>query len=87
MVCVRTRWGVETGSTVWREREEKGKRDDRLFDFRKALRLLGATTWLGGELFLTEGHSFVLVDKPKGKEHDCVGYTSPLKQTRCLPST
>ena len=31
-------------------------------------------------MFLTEGHSFVLVDKPKGKEHDCVGYTSPLKQ-------
>ena len=59
----------------------RGGGDDRVFDSRRGF----SGVWvqplgLGGELFLTEGHSFVLVDKPKGKERDCVGYTSPLKQ-------
>ena len=52
----------------------RGGGDDRLFDSRRGF----CGVWvqpigLEGELLLTEGHSIVLVDKPKGKEHDCVG--------------
>ena len=60
---------------VWKELDQQS--------FRKLLakyrEMLQTVFDAEGGLFLTEGHSFVPVYKPKGREHDCAGLTSPHK--------